>query len=195
MLSKTISKKGKYEVCNMKKVLVLSTSLRKNSNSEILAMEFAAGAKEAGNDVEFLSLSGRKIGFCVGCLACQKTEKCVIRDDAPEITEKIKAADVLAFATPVYYYEMCGQMKTLLDRCNPLFPSDYAFRDVYLLATAADADESAMDGAVKGMQGWIDCFEKARLAGVVRGTGITDAGEAASHTDLLAQVRALGKGV
>ena len=70
----------------MKKVLVLSTSLRKNSNSEILAMEFAAGAKEAGNDVEFLSLSGRKIGFCVGCLACQKTEKCVIRDDAPEIT-------------------------------------------------------------------------------------------------------------
>ena len=52
----------------MKKVLVLSTSLRKNSNSEILAMEFAAGAKEAGNDVEFLSLSGRKIGFCVGCL-------------------------------------------------------------------------------------------------------------------------------
>jgi len=54
-------------------------------------------------------------------------------------------------------------MKTMLDRTNPLFPSDYAFRDIYLLATAAEEQESAMDGTVRGMQGWVDCFEKARL--------------------------------
>jgi len=58
---------------------------------------------------------------------------------------------------------MSGQMKTMLDRTNPLFPSDYAFRDIYLLATAAEEQESAMDGTVRGMQGWVDCFEKARL--------------------------------
>ena len=78
----------------------------------------------------------------------------------------MKDAEVIAFATPIYFYEMCGQMKTLLDRSNPLFPSDYAFRDIYLLATAADSAESSMDGAVKGLEGWIACFEKAALRGV-----------------------------
>lgn len=59
---------------------------------------------------------------------------------------------------------MCGQMKTMLDRANPLYSAGYAFRDIYLLATA-DADKRAMDGAVKGLEGWIACFEKACLAG------------------------------
>lgn len=179
----------------MKKVLIISTSLRKDSNSEFLAKEFEKGAKEAGNEVEFISLAGKTISFCTGCLACQKTQKCVIKDDAVEIAEKVKEANVLVFATPIYYYEMSGQMKTLLDRCNPLFPSKYAFREVYLLTTAADGDESAMDGAVKGMQGWMDCFNKARLAGVVRGVGIGDGGEAKNHTNLLAKVYTLGKKV
>ena len=49
-------------------------------------------------------------------------------------------ADVIVFATPIYYYEMSGQMKVLLDRANPLYESDYQFRDVYLLATAADQE-------------------------------------------------------
>ncbi len=63
--------------------------------------------------------------------------KCVQKDDAPEIMEKLRRADVLIFATPIYYYEMCGQMKALLDRMNPLYSSDYAFREVYMIATAA----------------------------------------------------------
>lgn len=179
----------------MKKVLIISTSLRKNSNSQYLANEFEKGAKDAGNKVEVISLIDKNIGFCHGCLACQKTQKCIIKDDAVEIAEKVKDADVLVFATPIYYYEMCGQMKTLLDRCNPLFPSDYAFRDVYLLATAADGNDSAMDGAVKGLQGWIDCFEKAQLAGVTCGVGINDAGAVRQHPELLNEVYALGKNV
>lgn len=179
----------------MKKVLIISTSLRKNSNSEYLAKEFEKGAEDAGNEVEFISLSGKNIGFCQGCLACQKTQKCVIKDDANEIADKVKNADILVFATPIYYYEMCGQMKTLLDRCNPLFPSDYMFRDVYLLATAADGNDSAMDGAVQGLQGWIDCFEKAKLAGVVRGVGINGAGSVSQQTKLLKEIYILGKSV
>ena len=66
---------------------------------------------------------------------------------------------------------MSGQMKVLLDRSNPLFPSDYSFRDIYLLAASADTDKRSMDGALKGLQGWIDCFEKASLKGVIKGTG------------------------
>jgi len=58
--------------------------------------------------------------FCVGCLACQETRRCVLQDDAVWIAEKVRNADTLVFVTPIYYYEMSGQFKTLLDRLNPL---------------------------------------------------------------------------
>lgn len=154
-----------------KSVLIISTSPRKGGNSDTLAEEFARGAREAGNQVEKIELYDKTIGFCKGCLACQKTLRCVIHDDADTIAQKMLTADVIVFATPIYYYEMCGQMKTMLDRANPLYSAGYAFRDIYLLATAADADKSAMDGAVKGLEGWIACFEKARLADTVFGGG------------------------
>ena len=66
----------------------------------------------------------------------------MIVDDAVTITDKMQHADVIVFATPIYYYEMSGQLKTLLDRANALFPSDYAYRDIYLLASATE-DEPA----------------------------------------------------
>ena len=131
----------------MSKVLIISTSLRGNSNSEYLAHECEKGAIDAGNKVEFLTLKGKNIGYCIGCLACQRTGKCVLRDDAAEFCEKVKNADVLVFATPIYYYEMCGQMKTLLDRLNPLYTSDYHFRKVYMIATAAEDSDSAFEKA------------------------------------------------
>lgn len=150
-----------------KKILVISTSPRKGGNSETLADEFIRGALEAGNQVEKVVLYDKKISFCKGCLACQKNHRCVIHDDADIIAGKMKEANVLVFATPIYYYEMCGQMKTLLDRANPLYGMDYLFRDVYLLASAADEDDSTVDGAAKGLTGWVDCFPKSRLAGVI----------------------------
>ena len=61
----------------MKNVLIISTSLRGGSNSELLAKECAKGAEEAGNRVELLSLKGKKIQYCIGCLSCIKTGKCV----------------------------------------------------------------------------------------------------------------------
>jgi len=177
-----------------KKVLIITSSLRANSNSDALAAAFADGAREAGNEVETVSLKGRSIGFCVGCLACQKTQTCVIRDDAVALAEKVKGAEVVAFATPVYYYGPSGLLKTFLDRCNPLYPSDYAFRDVYFLATAAEEDESTMDGPVKAMEGWVDCFEKARLAGTVFCGGVDAPGEIAGH-EALQRAREMGKRV
>lgn len=150
-----------------KKVLVISSSIRPNSNSELLANAFADGARESGNEVEIISLKDKTIGFCKGCLACQKLGRCVINDDANEITEKLLNAEVVVWATPIYYYEMSGQMKTVIDRANSLYPRDYQFRDVYLLTTAAEDEEYVDEGACKGFQGWIDCFEKARFAGKV----------------------------
>jgi multimeric flavodoxin WrbA len=167
-----------------KHILVLSTSLRKNSNSEALADAFANGAKEAGHTVQKVSLRKKTIGFCTGCFACLKNGRCIIRDDAVEIARQMHDADMIVFATPIYYYEMSGQMKTLLDRANSLFGSDYAFRDIYMLSAAAE-DEEGVDGrAVSGLEGWIACFERARLAGTVFAGGVNDPGEIAGHPAL-----------
>ena len=96
----------------MSKVLVISTSLRAKSNSDILAESLIKGAQDAGYEVEQISLKGKELKFCIGCLACQKMQECVLKDDAVRIAEKVKNADTLVFATPIYYYEMSGQMKT-----------------------------------------------------------------------------------
>ena len=147
-----------------KKVLVISTSIR--------AEAFADGAKAAGNEVELVSLKDKTIAFCKGCLACQQTGHCVIKDDANAITDKMLEADVVVWATPIYYYEMSGQMKTMIDRANSLFPKDYKFRDVYLLTAAAEDEPDVAEGAVHGLKGWIACFEKARFAGKVCACGV-----------------------
>ena len=150
-----------------KNVLVISTSLRSGSNSEALADSFLAGAKAAGNHVEKVTLKGKNLAFCKGCMACQNTRQCVIQDDAVALTEKMCRADVIVFATPIYYYSMSGQMKTLLDRANALFASNYAFRDIYMLTTAAEDGDAVPEKAVEGLKGWIDCFANAQLKGTV----------------------------
>lgn len=160
-----------------KKVLVISTSPRKGGNSDALAEEFARGAREAGNEVEKICLYDKTIGFCKGCFACQETKRCVIRDDADIIAQKMKDVDVIAFVTPIYYFEMCGQMKTMLDRANPLYSADYQFRDVYMLTAAAEEGADTPEQAVHGLEGWIRCFPKARLAGTVFAGGADAIGD------------------
>ena len=130
----------------MKKVIVISTSLRHGSNSDLLADQFVEGAKAAGNEVEKITL----------------------------IMAKVIKADVVCWATPIYYYEMSGQMKTLIDRMNAMYGRDYAFRDVYLLTTAADDDEQTPKRAETGLTGWIACYPESRLAGTVFCGGVNE---------------------
>ena len=142
----------------MKKVIVISTSLRRGSNSDMLADQFVEGAKSAGNEVEKISLVGKNIQFCKGCLGCQKLGRCVINDDVNDIMAKVLKADVVCWATPIYYYEMSGQMKTLIDRMNAMYEQDYAFRK----------------RAEMGLTGWIDCYPKSHLAGTLFCGGVND---------------------
>ena len=151
----------------MKKVIVISTSLRRGSNSDMLADQFVEGAKAAGNEVEKISLVGKNIQFCKGCLGCQKLGHRVINDDVNDIMAKVLKADVVCWATPIYYYEMSGQMKTLIDRMNAMYEQVYAFRDVYLLTAAAEEDEQTPKRAEMGLTGWIDCYPKSHLAGTL----------------------------
>ena len=177
-----------------KKVLIISSSPRKGGNSETLAAAFAKGAREAGNQVETVSLRDKQIGFCKGCFACLKLGHCVIQDDAVEIAAKMHDADVLVFATPVYYYSVSGQLKTMLDRANPLYDTDYAFTKAYLLAAAAEDAPETFEGTEKAVQGWVDCFPRCTLAGTVFAGGVNGVGEIAGHV-ALEQAYRMGKEV
>lgn len=177
-----------------KKVVVLSTSLRTNSNSELLAKSFVEGAKEAGNEVEYISLKNKDIRFCIGCLACQKTGHCVIKDDVADIMNSVLEADVVVWSTPIYYFEMSGQMKTLIDRLNPMYSKDYKFRDVYLLVTAAEEGDEVFEKVITGLNGWIDCFEKTTIKGTILAGGVSDSG-AISGNDKLKEAYDLGSHV
>lgn len=177
-----------------KKVLIISSSPRKNGNSETLAAFFAKGAQEAGHSVETIYLREKNFGFCKGCLVCLNLGHCVIQDDAVEIAAKMHDADVLVFATPVYYYCVSGQLKTMLDRANPLFDTDYAFTKAYLLATAAENEPGTFEGTKKAVQGWVDCFPRCALAGTVFAGGVNGAGEIAGQA-VLEQAYQMGKEV
>ena len=107
---------------------------------------------------------------------------------------KVQNGDVLIFSTPIYYYEMCGQMKTLLDRANPLYGSDYRFRNIYLFTAAAEDEEEVPQRAVNGLEGWIACFPKAHLSGSVFAGGVTGMGEIVGHM-ALTQAYEMGKDV
>ena len=161
----------------MKKVVIITSSLRANSNSDLLADSFKEGALSKGTEVEVISLKGKKLAFCMGCMACQKLGRCVIQDDANPIMEKICEADVVVWSTPTYYYTMSGNMKTLIDRCNALYCKDYKFRDIYLLVTAAEDEEYTPKQVIGGLQGWVDCFEKANLKDTLFVGGVSDPGD------------------
>ncbi len=176
----------------MKKVLVVSSSPRKGGNSETLAKKFAEGALASGNEVKLINVSDVNLKFCTGCLYCQSHDGCVLNDGMNALYSEFENADVLVFATPVYYYAVSGQLKTFLDRLNPLYPRNNKFKEVYLLATCADDNESAMNGSVSDIQGWIDCFEGVELKGVLRGIGVTEKG-AINNTTFPEQAYNMGK--
>ena len=98
--------------------------------------------------------------------------------------DSVLNADVVVWATPIYYYEMSGQMKTLIDRLNPMYSKDYKFRDVYLLATAAEEGEEVFEKAITGLNGWIDCFEKTSIKGTVLCGGVSSGGDIFSNDKL-----------
>src|SRR5574344_1217734 len=101
-----------------KKVILISSSPRRYGNTDTLCNEFMRGAIEAGNYAEKIFLKDKKINYCTGCGVCNGTQKCVQRDDMTEIAEKMIKADVIVLASPVYFYTISAQLKTMIDRLN-----------------------------------------------------------------------------
>lgn len=160
-----------------KKMLVLSGSFRKHGNSDLLCDEFVRGATESGNDVEKIFINDRKINFCRGCGVCNTTHKCVQKDDMEEILNKMVAADVIVMATPVYFYTMNGQMKTLIDRTVPRY-EEISGKDFYFIVAAADGNKANMQKTIEGFRGFTDdCLPGAKEKGIVYGVGAWQIGD------------------
>ena len=98
------------------KILGICCSPRKAGNTELLIEKALEGAREAGAETELYRMAGRDIRPCDGCSSCRKTGVCHIQDDMQEVYEKMAAADGIIFGTPVYFYSMDAQAKTLIDR-------------------------------------------------------------------------------
>lgn len=99
------------------KVLIVSSSPRKEGNSDVLCDRFARGASGAGHEVEKIMLRDKKISPCNACYACMETHTCAIKDDMADIFLKLLEADVILLSSPVYFYSVSAQMKALIDRC------------------------------------------------------------------------------
>ena len=148
-----------------KKVLILSASPRKGGNSETLCAAFTRGAQESGHSVEMVRLHGRKMGFCTACYACKKTGVCVQKDDVAEILDKMAAADVIVLSTPVYFYQMNAQMKTLIDRTMACYyDGRLSGKDFYFIVTAAEDKPARPDRLHPGRGGPRLHLRRERLA-------------------------------
>ena len=98
------------------KIVVLEGSPNKNGSTHILADCFRQGAEGAGHTVELINVAHAKIHLCIGCIHCGYEGPCVQKDEVEAIRGKILEADMMVFATPLYYYGMSAQLKTMVDR-------------------------------------------------------------------------------
>ena len=159
-----------------KNVLILSASPRKGGNSEMLCDQFASGSIEAGNKTEKIFLGDKKINYCVGCEVCQQTSKCFQKDDMAVILDKMVNADVIVMATPVYFYTMDAQMKTLIDRTVPRY-TEISNKDMYFIISAAEESVEAMERTIEGFRGYTSCLSGAKEKGIIYGTGAWNKGD------------------
>ncbi len=175
------------------KVLAISSSPRKDGNSDVLCDQFLKGAKEAGHEGKKIRLSELGISPCTACYGCTKSGRCVKDDGMTEIIEELIHADIIALATPVYFYSMCAQMKIMIDRCLPRH-KEIKDKKFYFIVTAADPEHSAVDGTLAGLRGFLRCLPGAEEKEVIYGTGAWDKGDVYRHPSLNAAYEA-GKSV
>ena len=137
------------------KVLGICCGPRKHSNTEIMLQATLDAAQEQGATVELVTLAGKTISPCDACVTCEKTGKCHIKDDMQEIYPKIKEADGIILASPVYFWSVSGQAKTLIDRCYALLKGNTLVNKAG--AAIAVADRSGGVGAIEVFNNYFTC--------------------------------------
>jgi len=161
-------------------------------------LKAAEGVKAEGGEADVVEIGHLKIAPCNACDSClAKPEAgCVIKDDMQPLYAKIRAAQGIIFATPVYWFNMSAQMKLVIDRAYAIQDKEYfAFtgKDVGVILTYGDVDVFA-SGGVNALRSFQDicAFAKANLVGTVYGTA-NKAGEVQTNEELLQKAYDLGK--
>ncbi len=177
-----------------KKVLVISSSPRKGGNSDILCDQFILGAEEAGNKAEKIFLGDKEINYCIACDTCKRNGGiCDHDDDMAEVREKMIAADVIVMATPVYFYSMAAQMKTLIDRTY-LGYTEISNKDFYFITTAAVTRKQALERTIEGFRGFTSLLSGAKEKGIIYGTGAQNIGDIKGSSAMI-EAYEMGKAV
>ena len=141
-----MSPKQKSGLKMTKKVVIISSSPRKGQNSDTLCDEFLRGAQDAGHEAVKYFLEDIEFSSCKACYKCKTPEmKCFQDDGMAKILDDMMDADVIVYATPVYYFEMCGTLKMLCDRCYPIF-RHLENKDFYIILAAGSSCGDALTG-------------------------------------------------
>lgn len=132
----------------MKKILVILGGGRANGNTNQLVDAFIHGARDAGHEVEEISLLKTQVQGCLGCNACRYGKPCIQKDDFNALVPKIKEADLLVFASPLLFWTISSKLKAFIERFYCLAQEDahppygryekYPVKDAALLMTSAD---------------------------------------------------------
>ncbi len=178
-----------------KKAVIILSSPRKGSNSNALALAIGAGLEEAGVTPEVVDLSGLDIKPCLACEACQRNGgKCSQIDGMSAVYPKVAEADILVLASPVYWFNISGQLKTFLDRCFAVAGSGEAFAQKTLAAALAFGDTDMFtSGGVNAVRSLQDVchYTGAAWGGVVYASAL-ERDALSKNEEALAKAKELG---
>lgn len=178
------------------KILILKGSPRPDGNSSVLADQVAAGARQAGAEVESIMLHGLDLHPCDGCDFCLETGVCVIKDDMQALFPKIVAADALVLASPIYWFTYSAQLKLCIDRWYALVndkPKTFKGKKFGFVLAYGDTDVYT-SGAINAIHTYETMIRylQAEIAGWVYGS-LSNVGDAEKHPDLMRQAFELGE--
>ena len=180
------------------KVIVVIGSPRRGGNSDTLAKQVVAGAREAGAEVESFHLHDMDIRPCDACDECQgdASADCRIPDDMQPLYPKLRSADALVIASPIYWFTVSAQTKLFMDRCYALeSPQGNALKGkrIGIVLTYGDTDPFT-SGAVNALRTFQDAFRYigAPIVGMVYGSA-SKSGEIRHNQDVMDRAYALGK--
>ena len=161
----------------MSNVIVLVGSMRKGGNTDLLAQAFVEGARK-NNVVEVVSVADYKINPCIGCNSCFEREgnKCFQNDDMPKVYEKLREADMVVIASPVYFYGISAQLKAIVDRLHTPMRNEFQIKKLALILVGAASLPELFD-AIKLQYQLILNFFHLENAGMVLVKGAKDKGD------------------
>ena len=159
------------------KVLGIYGSPRRGGNTDLLLDKALEGARSAGAEVESVRASDLKMSGCLECGGCDKTGKCIVRDDMQAIYPLLLAADVIFLSSPIFFYGMSSQVKTLIDRCQAMWSkrrlektSDerkkYDSGRGYLIAVGATRGKNLFEGIQLTAKYFFDALDMSYEGGV-----------------------------